>query len=109
MAQESDEYVIMQLEHERKKLVPVRLAWLVESEKVREQLKKSKHEEPIFFFYHNVVTTKPCFSVSIYSQTFNPETPACYKGYISNKIYGEWELVKKTLQENKLILDSPNT
>lgn len=103
MAKEVDEHVIMQLEHDRKKFIPVRFAWLMDSEKVREQLKKSnKHQEPIFFFYHNVTTSKPSFSVSIYSQIFDPKTPACYKGYISNKIYGEWVQVKEII----LILDA---
>lgn len=79
----------MQLEHDRKIFVPVKMSWLFNSEEERENLKSSKkNQKPTYFFYHNVATTAPIFSESLYSKEFDPEKPALYKGYISNKLYG---------------------
>lgn len=80
----------MQLEHDRKKFVAVQLDWLLGYDKIREKLMTTtKHLDPIFFYYHTVPTNNPSFSISIYSKSFDPEIASCYKGYVSNKIYGE--------------------
>lgn len=91
MAADAEQHVIMQLEHDRKTKLPVKLSWLLDFEKVRQQMNKTSiQQEPLYFFYHNISTTVPSFSLSSYSHTFNAEIPACYKGYVGKKIYGEF-------------------
>lgn len=89
MANGEEEHVIMQLEHDRKIFLPVKVSWLFNVEDLRESLKSSKkNQTPTYFFYHNVATTEPIFSESLYTKEFDAEKPALYKGYISNKLYG---------------------
>lgn len=83
MANGEEEHVIMQLEHDRKIFLPVKVSWLFNVEDLRESLKSSKKNQT-----PNVATTEPIFSESLYTKEFDAEKPALYKGYISNKLYG---------------------
>lgn len=103
MTEEGEQHVIMQLEHDKKTMVPVKLQWLQDSTKVVEQMKKSIQLSPIYFFYHNNPTTTPSMGPSFYSKVFNPEIPACYKGYVGKKIYGKLHVNIKTFQNRKEI------
>lgn len=52
MSKDGDvQHVIMQLEHERKKRIPVRVDWLLDHDTILAKLKqKQKHQDAIFFF-----------------------------------------------------------
>lgn len=87
-----EEHVIIQLEYEKERFLPVKTSWIVDFETLRPNIKeKSKEQSPTFFFYHKDPATKPSFSFSLYSTKFNDEKPACYKGYYSNKIFSEFD------------------
>ena len=84
------EFVVIQLEYDKCTKVAVNLAWVMDGKTISEKLHKSiVHQETVFFFYHADSTTEAVFNTSDYSQTFNPEVPSCYKGYVGRKIYGK--------------------
>lgn len=86
-------FVLLQLEHDRKKVLPVKLEWIFEHERIRDKLESSvKVDEPVFFFYHKNYATSPSFSVSLYRKELDTSVGAVYKGYLSNKIYGKREI-----------------
>lgn len=84
-----EEHVIIRLLHQKNQMIPVKLQWVMDWEDVRKQLQKGVlQQEPIFFFYYCDATVSPVFNKQEYSQSFKPEVPACYKGYVGKKIYG---------------------
>lgn len=58
----TSKYVLIQLEHNRKTVLVVPLAWLMDQEKVEKQLSAtSKLLAPVFFFYTDNLSSKPTF------------------------------------------------
>lgn len=85
-----EEYVIMQLHHERNTKVVVKSTWILNYCDIRPMIETpGKEAQPAFFFYNEDPCAVPTFSISAYKKLFDPTTASIYKGYIANRIYCE--------------------